>query len=197
MKVLIACEYSGTIREAFRKRGHDAWSCDLLPSDVEGPHIQGDVLDILHDGWDLMIAHPPCTFLCNSGVCWLYKRPNRWSLMRGGATFFAKLLASSIPRIAVENPIMHRYAKEIIGRGPDQMIQPWMFGHLEKKGTGLWLKNLPKLAPVTHLKAETDALPKAQQQRLHYVSPSQDRWKIRSTTFKGIAEAMAEQWGSL
>jgi hypothetical protein len=92
---------------------------------------------------------------------------------------------------------MHRYAKEIIGRGPDQIIQPWMFGHLEKKGTGLWLKNLPKLTPVTHLKAETDALPKAQQQRLHYASPSADRWKIRSTTFKGIAEAMAEQWGSL
>jgi len=195
MKVLIACEYSGTVRESFLRQGHDAWSCDLLPSDVEGPHIQGDVLDILHDGWDLMIAHPPCTFLCNSGVRWLHKRPDRWFLMRGGATFFAKLLESNIPKIAVENPIMHRYAKEIIGRGPDQIIQPWMFGHLEKKGTGLWLKNLPKLVPVTHLKAETDALPKVQQQRLHYASPSKDRWKIRSTTFKGIAEAMARQWG--
>ncbi len=195
MKVLIACEYSGTVRESFLRQGHDAWSCDLLPSDVEGPHIQCDVLDVLHDGWDLMIAHPPCTFLCNSGVRWLHERPDRWPLMRGGAQFFAKLLECDIPRIAVENPIMHCYAREIIGRGPDQIIQPWMFGHCEKKATGLWLKNLPKLESTTSLKAETNALPKAQQQRLHYASPSKERWKVRSTTFKGIADAMARQWG--
>ena len=194
MKVLIACEYSGKVRDAFIRAGHDAMSCDLLPTDVPGPHYQGNVFDVIDDDWDLMVAHPPCTYLCNSGVCWLHKRPERWDQMKEGARFFKRLLEYEIPHIAVENPVMHRYAKEIIGRGPDQIIQPWMFGHKEKKATGLWLKDLPTLKPTSNLKRETDLLPKAQQQRLHYTPPSKNRWKIRSATFEGIAEAMAKQW---
>ena len=197
MKVLIACEYSGTVRDAFIARGHDAMSCDLLPTDKKGPHYQGSVFDIINDGWDLMVAHPPCTYLCNSGVCWLYKQQDRFDKMRAGAEFFKQLLEADIPHIAVENPIMHKYAKDIVGRGPDQIIQPWMFGHKEKKGTGLWLKGLPKLEPTTNLKKQTDALPIAVQQRIHWQAPGKDRWKIRSTTFKGIAKAMAKQWGDL
>jgi len=195
MKVLIACEYSGTVRDAFIARGHDAMSCDLLPTDKKGPHHQGSVFDIIDQGWDLMVAHPPCTYLCNSGVCWLDKKEGRRDQMKAGAEFFKQLLEADIPHIAVENPIMHKYAKAIIGRGPDQIIQPWMFGHKEKKGTGLWLKGLPKLVPTTDLKDETDILPKRLQQRIHWQSPGKDRWKVRSTTFKGIAKAMAKQWG--
>lgn len=205
MKVLIACEFSGTVRDAFISRGHDAISCDLLPTDKPGPHYEGDVFDIINDGFDLMIAHPPCTYLCNSGVCWLYKNissgegwPNpikftkeknlqRWEEMEKGANFFKMLLNCNIPKIAIENPIMHKYAKEIIGRGQDQVIQPWMFGHGETKATCLWLKNLPKLEPTNIVEGRT--------QRMHQLPPSKDRWKIRSTTYKGIAEAMAEQWG--
>lgn len=172
-------------------------SCDLLPTDRKGPHYQGSVFDIIDQGWDLMVAHPPCTYLCNSGVSWLYKQQDRFDKMRAGAEFFKQLLEADIPYIAVENPIMHKYAKAIIGRGPDQIIQPWMFGHKEKKGTGLWLKGLPKLVPTTDLKDETDILPKRLQQRIHWQSPGKDRWKIRSTTFKGIAKAMAKQWGDL
>lgn len=197
MKVLIACEYSGTVRDAFIARGHDAMSCDILPSDKKGPHYQGDVFDIINDGWDMMIAHPPCTYLCNSGVCWLHKQDGRINKMKAGAEFFKKLLESDIFYIAVENPIMHKYAKEIIGQGPDQIIQPWMFGHKEKKATGLWLKGLPNLSRTTNLKDETDALPIEVQQRIHWQPPGKDRWKIRSTTFKGIAMAMAKQWGDL
>lgn len=131
MKVLVACEYSGTVRDAFRKRGHDAWSCDILPTDVEGPHFQCDVSKILDQGWDLMIAHPPCTYLTNSGVCWLHKDPSRWDKLKEGAEFFKVLLQAPIPRIAVENPIMHKYARELIGQDKTQVIQPWMFGHKE------------------------------------------------------------------
>lgn len=195
MKVLVACEYSGTVRDAFIERGHDAMSCDLLPTDVPGPHYQGDVFDIIDEGWDLMVAHPPCTYLCNSGVRWLHSKEGRWDEMMQGAEFFRRLITSNIPCIAVENPIMHTYAKAIIGCGPDQIIQPWMFGHKEKKATCLWLKGLPKLTPTTNLKTETDAMPIAQQQRIAWQSPGKDRWKIRSTTFKGIADAMADQWG--
>ena len=196
MKVLVACEYSGTVRDAFIERGHDAMSCDLLPTDVPGPHYQGDVFDIIDESWDLMIAHPPCTYLCNSGVRWLHSQEGRWDQMMRGAEFFRRLITSNIPRIAVENPIMHTYAKAVIGRGPDQIIQPWLFGHKEKKATCLWLKGLPKLTPTTNLKTETDAMPIAQQQRIAWQSPGKDRWKIRSMTFKGIANAMADQWGA-
>lgn len=194
MKVLIACEYSGTVRDAFIRGGHDAMSCDFLPTDSPGPHHQGDVMEIINDGWDLMIAHPTCTYLTNAGVCHLHKDQSRWDKMRDGAAFFKLLLDANIPKIAVENPIMHKYAVEIIGRRQDQVIQPWMFGHMEQKATCLWLKGLPKLLPTNNVKAEMMKLPNSQRQRLHYLSPGPDRWKLRSTTFKGIADAMAEQW---
>lgn len=195
MKVLVACEYSGAVRDAFIAAGHEAMSCDLLPTDSPGPHYQGDVFDIIGDGWDLMVAHPPCTYLTNAGVSWLYRKEGRWEQMREGAEFFRKLLEAPIPKIAVENPIMHKYAKEIIGSSQAQVIQPWMFGHLEQKGTGLWLKNLPLLQPTKDVKKEMMELPIAERQRIHYLPPSPDRWKLRSTTYKGIAEAMAAQWG--
>lgn len=196
MEVLVACEYSGTVRDAFIDRGHKAISCDLLPSDKEGPHYQGDVMDIIHDGWDLMIAHPPCTYLTNSGVCWLHKQPERWAMLDEAAEFFKCLLNCKIPKIAVENPIMHKYAKERIGGVKQtQVIQPWMFGHMEQKATCLWLKGLPKLVETDNVKAEMLQLSDKERQRLHYLPPSKDRWKLRSTTYKGIAKAMANQWG--
>lgn len=196
MRVLVACEYSGKVREAFRKLGHDAWSCDLLPADDDSPyHYQCDVLTLLDKGWDMMIAHPPCTYLTNAGVTWLHRQPGRWDKMREGAEFFKRLLEADIPLIAVENPIMHKYAVEIIGRRQDQVIQPWMFGHTERKGTCLWLKGLPPLTSTNNVKAEMLKLPKNQQQRLHYLPPSKDRWKLRSETYQGIADAIAEQWG--
>ena len=196
MRVLVACEYSGKVREAFRKLGHDAWSCDLLPADDNSPyHIQGDVLEQLDKGWDLMIAHPPCTYLTNAGVSWLYKKEGRWDDMREGAEFFKALLNCNIPKIAVENPIMHKYAVEIIGRRQDQVIQPWMFGHTEQKATCLWLKGLPPLTPTDNVKEEMMKLSPKERQRLHYLPPSKNRWKIRSETYQGIADAMAAQWG--
>lgn len=198
MKVLIACEFSGRVRQAFRKLGHDAWSCDLLPADDGSEyHLQCDVKEVLGNGWDLMIARPPCTYLTNSGVMWLHRQPGRWQLMQDGAAFFKTLLNAPIPLIAVENPIMHKYAVEIIGRRQDQVIQPWMFGHMERKGTGLWLKGLPPLQPTHIVKDEMLKLPKNIQQRLHYLPPSKDRWKLRSTTYQGIADAMADQWGAI
>ena len=197
MKILIACEYSGRVREAFRKLGHDAWSCDLLPSDDNSPyHLIGDVRGLLNDEWDMIIAHPPCTYLTNAGVSWLHKQPERWHKMREGAELFKEILDAPAQYICVENPIMHKYAVEIIGRRQDQVLQPWMFGHMERKATCLWLKNLPKLEPTNNVKEEMLKLPKNRQQRLHYLPPSPDRWKLRSTTFQGIANAMAEQWGS-
>lgn len=189
MKVLIACEFSGIVRNEFEKLGHDAWSCDLLATEQPGQHIRGNVLDILHDGWDLMIAHPPCTYLSNSGVSWLVgknKRPQRWQAMISGANFFKKLLNAPIPHIAVENPIMHKYAKKIIGQSQTQLIQPYQFGHGESKATCLWIKNLPPLIPTQYMKERV--------QRLHYLPPSEDRWRLRSMTYPGIAKAMAEQW---
>lgn len=187
MRVLVACEYSGTVRDAFIKLGHDAISCDLLPTDKPGPHYQGSVFDIINDGFDLMIAHPPCTYLCNSGVSWLHKDESRWTKMHSGAYFFKHLLDCDIPKIAVENPIMHKYAVQKIGRRQDQLIQPWQFGHGETKATCLWLKGLPKLIPTN--------IVEGREQRMHKLPPSKDRWKIRSTTYQGIAEAMAAQWG--
>jgi len=198
MRVLIACEYSGRVREAFRKLGHDAWSCDLLPSDDDSPfHYQGDVFDIIDKGWDLMIAHPPCTYLANSGVLWLYKDSERWKDLIDGAVFFRKLLEANIPLKAIENPIMHKYAKQIIGGKQTQIVQPWMFGHMETKATGLWLTGLPPLVETNNVKIEMLKLPKNVQQRLHYLPPSKDRWKLRSTTFQGLANAMASQWGNV
>lgn len=203
MNVLVACEYSGTVRDAFITIGHDAISCDLLPSDSNfGPHYQGSVFDIIDDGFDLMIAHPPCTYLCNSGVTHLYnkdktKNQTRWQNMEDGARFFANLLHCNIPKICIENPIMHKYSKDIIGLNQTQIIQPWMFGHPETKATCLWLKGLAPLKETNNVKEEMLKLPKNKQQRLHYLPPGPDRWKIRSTTFQGIADAMANQWGNL
>jgi hypothetical protein len=194
MRVLIACEFSGIVRDAFTAHGHEAISVDLLPTERSGLHWEGDVLTVLHDGfWDLMIAHPPCTYLANSGVRWLYRdgEPDngRWDHMILAAEFFRELLNAPIPSIAVENPIMHKYAVAIIGRRQDQIIQPWQFGHGETKATGLWLKNLPLLRPTNVVEGR--------QPRVHHASPGPERWKERSRTLRGIADAMAEQWGSL
>lgn len=189
MKILIACEESQTVCKAFRKLGHEAYSCDILESSGGHPewHIQGDVLEQLDKGWDMMIAHPPCTFLCNSGVCWLHKDKDRWDNMKKGAEFFKKLLDCPIPLKCIENPIMHKYAVEIIGRRQDQLIQPWQYGHGETKATCLWLVGLPKLIPTN--------IVEGREQRLHKLPPSKDRAMLRSKTFQGIADAMAEQWG--
>ena len=198
MKVLVACEYSGRVRDAFIKMGHDAMSCDLLETDTTGPHYTGDVTDILGQGWDMLVAHPPCTYLSNSGVSWLHKDPNRWALLDEGAAFFKMLLTADIGKIAVENPIMHKYAKERIGGvRQTQVVQPWMFGHTEQKATCLWLKGLQPLLPTNNVKEDMMKLDKKERQRLHYLPPSKDRWKLRSTTYQGIADAMADQWGML
>ena len=201
MRVLVACEYSGRVREAFRAQGHDAWSCDLLPADDDSPyHYKGNVLDIIDDGWDMMIAHPPCTYFTNSGVSWLTgknKIEGRWEQLDEAAVFFNRLLDSNIPKICIENPIPHKYALERIGgRKYNQLIQPYMFGHKETKATCFWLKGLDPLVPTTDLKAETMALPARERQRLHWLPPSPDRWKLRSMTYQGVADAMAKQWGN-
>lgn len=195
MRVLVACEFSGTVREAFRARGHEAWSCDLLPSDVPGPHHQGDVCEILGDGWDLMVAHPPCTYLASSGLHWNRRRPERQALTDAAVAFVQTLLAAPIARIAVENPIG---ALSTRVRRPDQIIQPWQFGHDASKATCLWLQGLPLLVP-------TDVLPGGRTARRgnqtpsgqNKLGPSPDRWKQRSLTYPGIAAAMADQWGTL
>jgi hypothetical protein len=193
-RVLVACEYSGTVRDAFAAKGWDAWSCDFLPTDKVGNHYQGDVLSVLDQKWDLLIAHPTCTYLTNSGVCWLHRDPSRWAKLNESAAFFLKMLNANVPHIAVENPIMHKYARNLIGVDYSQIVQPWMFGHTESKATCLWLKNLPKLVETDNVKEKMKLLPKSQQQRLHYLPPSPTRWKERSKTYQGIADAMAEQW---
>lgn len=190
MRVLVACEYSGRVRDAFIAKGHEAMSCDLLPTEKPGPHYQGDVRDVMDYPWDLMIAHPPCTDLSVSGAAWFERKKINGS-QQMSASFFMMLAKSDIPRIAIENPIciMSR-----LWRKPDQIIQPWMFGHMEQKATCLWLKNLPVLYPSNNVKALMMELPKNKRERLHYLPPSDDRWKLRSETFQGIADAMAEQW---
>ena len=188
MRVLVACEFSGTVRDAFAARGHDAWSCDLLPSDKPGQHIEGDVLAVLGQGWDLMVAHPPCTHLAVSGAAHFARKRD---LQQEALAFVRALLNAPIPCIALENPvsiISTRIAP------PSQIIHPWQFGHPEQKTTCLWLKGLNHLEPTNDVRAEMLALPKAQRERLHYLSPGPDRWKERSKTFQGIADAMADQW---
>lgn len=198
-RVLIACEFSGIVRRAFAALGHDAWSCDLLPAeDRSNKHIIGDVRAILGDGWDLlMVAHPPCTRLCNSGVRWLHTPPpgktrdEMWAELDDGAALFSACWNAPIPRIAVENPVMHKHAKaRIVGYVEfAQSIQPYEFGHPETKRTCLWLKNLPPLTP-TEIVAGREA-------RVHRMPPGPDRWRERSRFFPGIAQAMASQWGPL
>jgi hypothetical protein len=183
MKVLVACEFSGTVRDAFAARGHNAWSCDLLPSDRSGNHYQGDVREVLNHGWDLMVAHPPCVHLAASGSRWFERKRKE---QKEALQFFLTLLNADIPKIAVENPV--GIPSNMI-RKPDQIVQPWMFGHGETKATCFWLKNLPKLKPTNKVEGRLD--------RMHKMGETKDRWKKRSLTYKGIAEAMAEQWGSL
>ena len=187
LKVLIACEFSGRVRDAFLKLGHDAWSCDLLPTESPGPHFQGDVLSYLDRGWDLMIAHPPCTYLANSGFHHLHTTPSRWEKMEESAKFFNILQKAPIKHICIENPIPHKYARELIGKY-NQIIHPWQFGHGETKRTCLWLKNLPPLLPTNIVPERYPAC--------HLTPPSKDRWKIRSLTYQGIATALAEQFSA-
>ena len=191
MKVLIACEYSGRVRDEFLKLGHEAMSCDLLQTDAAGPHYQGDVRDVLDYPWDMMIAHPPCTDLAVSGAAWFAKK-RMAGQQQASASFFMMLAKADIPQIVIENPVC---VMSSLWRKPDQTIQPWMFGHMEQKATCLWLKNTPPLAPTNIVKDEMMLLPRNQRERLHYLPPSADRWKLRSETYLGIAQAMASQWG--
>lgn len=192
MRVLIACEFSGAVREAFRRRGHDAWSCDLLESEDNSKyHFHDDIFYVLqhYPDWDLMIAHPPCTHLASSGARWFKEKKQEQT---NAVSFVWALGASTAPKIAIENPIgvlSTQYRK------PDQIIQPWMFGHPESKATCLWLKGLPKLTATKDVREEMLSLPLSKRTRVHYARPGPDRWKERSRTLTGIAEAMATQWG--
>ena len=183
MRVLVACEYSGTVRDAFIRHGHEAMSCDLLPTEAAGPHYQGDVRDVLDFPWDMMIAHPPCTHLSVSGARhFAAKRLD--GRQQTAVSFFMMLAKADIPMIAIENPVC---IMSSIWRKADQTIQPWQFGHGETKATCLWLKSLPMLQPTN--------IVEGREARIHRMPPSEDRWKLRSATYEGIAEAMAAQWG--
>jgi len=184
MRVLIACEFSGIVRDEFLKLGHDAVSCDLLPSDLPGPHYQGDIFNVIDGCWDLMIAHPPCTHLSVSGAKH-FKSKKADGRQDAAAAFFIKLIRAEIPRVVVENPVC---IMSSLYRKPDQIIQPWQFGHGETKKTCLWLKGLPKLIPTDIVNGRSD--------RIHKMPPSKDRSKLRSITYRGIAQAMAAQWGT-
>lgn len=192
-RVLIACEFSGIVREAFKAQGHDAWSCDFLDTEIPGQHYKCDVLDVLNKGWDLMIAHPPCTYLANSGVSRLYSKKTgfnktrEWQMIDAGQ-FFQELFFAKIDKICIENPIPHKYARKYMGKY-DQIIQPWQYGHGETKATCLWLQNLPKLVPTNIVNGREGKIIK--------MGPSPDRWKDRSRTYTGIAEAFATQYGAL
>lgn len=182
MKVLVACEFSGVVRDAFIAKGHEAMSCDLLPTESPGPHYEGDIRDVLDYPWDLMIAHPPCTHLSVSGAKH-FKAKKESGLQQSAVSFFMMLMRANIERIAIENPIS---VISSLYRKPDQIIQPWQFGHGETKATCLWLKGLPKLKPTK--------IVEGREARVHKLPPSKDRWKLRSITYQGIADAMAEQW---
>jgi hypothetical protein len=198
LRVLVACEFSGIVREAFKAKGHDAWSCDYLPTEIPGKHYQDDVMDIINNGWDLMIAHPPCTYLCVPGAHYLHKQRDRWWKMYSAKDFFFKLLNSDIPKICVENPVPHKYAQ----LPPyNQIIHPWQFGHEVSKRTCLWLKNLPKLNNTDVMENHGERYLRTRHQQEKYGKWSNSKWyaksdaKERSKTFPGIAAAMAEQWG--
>jgi hypothetical protein len=192
MKILIACEFSGRVREAFRKKGHDAWSCDLLPTEIPGQHIQGDILNVPDDGWDLMIAHPPCTYLASSGLHWNNKRPGRQELTDDALAFVRWLFEWKVSKLILENPIGCISTKI---RPPDQIIQPWQFGHPESKATCLWIRGLPLLKPTNILPIPASGVwdnqtPSGQNK----LGPSPTRAQDRARTYQGIADAMAEQW---
>ena len=198
MKVLVACEYSGTVRDAFLAAGHDAMSCDLLPTDVPGPHYHGDVTNILGDGWDLLVAHPPCTYLSVSGIHWTTRGLRDPKLTEDALAFVRLLMDAPIPRIAVENPISVISSRI---RKPDQIIQPHEYGHDASKKTCLWLKGLPLLTPTEYIEPRIVNGKKRWGNQCdsgqNKLGPSDDRWKIRSETFTGIAAAMAAQWGAV
>ena len=190
MRVLIACEYSGAVRDAFINSGHDAMSCDLLPTDVDGPHYQGDVFDVINDGWNLMIAHPPCTHLAVSGARWFKDKVKEQA---ESLEFVRRLMDAPIDKIVIENPISIISSRI---RKPEQIIQPWMFGHPEAKATCLWLKGLPTLSATDVLtKPECGYWSNQTPSGQNKLGPSKDRWKERSKTYQGIADAMANQWG--
>ena len=194
MKVLVACEYSGIVRDAFAAKGHDAWSCDILPTESPGNHFQGDVLEHLDKGWDLMIAHPPCTHLAVSGARWFTEGKKPWSLQEEALDFVRKLLDAPINKIALENPVSVISTKI---RKPNQIIQPFQYGHDVTKKTCLWLKNLPNLKPTKIVKPDIVLVNGKKMSRMHYESfklPSKERSKVRSKFYTGIAEAMADQW---
>lgn len=205
LRVLVACEFSGIVREAFNRLGHEAHSCDLLDTEIPGAHVRGDALDVLGAfDWDLVIAHPPCTYLCNSGVRWLYggkgtvKDSARWKLMERGAAFFRAFFEEFDGPLCVENPIMHGPGLAAVGPVAGVVkttVQPYQFGHLETKATILWLRALAPLRATDDVERAMRALPKSQTNRVHLASPGPDRWLMRSRTFPGIAEAMAAQWG--
>lgn len=200
MKVLVACEFSGRVREAFASRGHTSVSCDLLetelPCSKNSYHHTGDIRDIIDESWDLIVAHPPCTYLAQSGVQWLAKKPERWQLMLDAVYFFNIFLSHPCKRICIENPIMHNYARQkLLQQDYQQKIQPYFFGHPERKATCLWLKNLPKLKVTDNVEQQLFALHNADRQRILWESPGPERQKNRSRTFQGIADAMADQWG--
>jgi len=190
--VLVACESSGTVRDAFTELGHDAASCDLLPSETPGKHYQGNVLDILGEGWDLMIAHPPCTHLAVSGARW-FPAKREDGRQQAGIDFFMAMVNAPIPKIAVENPVS---IMSSVYRRPDQVIQPWWFGDPAFKATCFWMKGLPKLVPTNKLVPPQKGSPEHKSwSAIHRAPPGKDRWRIRSKTFPGIARALAEQWG--
>jgi hypothetical protein len=195
VRVLVACEFSGVVRRAFRARGHDAWSCDLLPAEDRDPHhVQGDVLALIDQDWDLIIAHPPCTYLANSGVRWLYggrgavRDAGRWAAMEKAAAFVRRIREARAKRICVENPVMHGHGRALSGFVPAQVVQPWMFGHGEIKAICLDLKGLEPLVPTRVVSGRRP--------RVHFASPSPDRWKERSRTLPGVGDAMAERWSA-
>ncbi len=194
MKVLIACEESQAVTKAFRQIGHEAYSCDIVPCSGGYPewHLQQDVIPLLDEKWDMIIAFPPCTDLAVSGAAW-FKQKREDGRQQASIDFFMKFTTVSCDRVAIENPIG---IMSSVWRKPDQIVQPWMFGHPESKATCFWLKGLPLLKETNNVKALYDTLPKNQQQRIHYLPPSKDRSMLRSKTFEGIAQAMATQWGS-
>lgn len=197
MKVLIACESSGRVRDAFLRKGHQAMSCDLLPTEMPGPHYQGDVRDVISEKWDLLIAHPECTYLANSGVHWLHKDVGRWPKLFEAAEFFMFFLnAKHIPKKVIENPIQHKYARAIIKKQYSQIIHPWQFGHEEMKSTCLWLDGVSPLRPTNIVgPPPKDAPLRKKWAVVHRMPPGPDRWKERSRTYQGIADAMGSQWG--
>lgn len=218
-RILVACEYSGTVRDAFAARGWDAWSCDLRPTETPGQHHMGDVTPLLKEPWDLVIAHPTCRILTNSGARWLYEKwspaereaaakegvtleghsrrrdEQRWAELDEAAAFFNLFKTANAPFIAIENPVMHGHAVKLVGGKATQFVQPYQFGHLESKRTGLRLYNLPPLTPTDDVETRMRELPKKVWNKCHYMSPGPDREKERSRTAVGIAQAMADQWG--